>query len=74
MIFLFPLVLSLIGAAFFFLTADVDLPWRLVAVALALAAAGLQFFTATTPFVPVATQIVLCIWFVIYWQMDSFRT
>ena len=74
MIFLFPLVLSLVGAAAFFLTADAGLGLKLLAIVLAVGAALLMFFTRVTPAVPVTIQIVLCIWFVLYWQIDNLRT
>ncbi len=71
---LFPLVLSLVGAVFFFITADTGLIWKLLALGLALGAAYMQFFTAVPVAVPVLMQIALCIWFVLYWQIDQMRT
>jgi hypothetical protein len=39
----------------------------------ALGAAFVQFFTTVTPAVPILMQVGLCLWFVLYWQIDSLR-
>lgn len=73
MIFLFPLVLSLVGSLFFFFAADVEAKWKFAAVLLAIGAACAQFFLVPSGVVhfgiPVGIQIVLCIWFVLYFQL-----
>lgn len=73
MIFLFPLVLSLVGSLFFFAAADAEAKWKFAAVILAIGAACAQFILVPAGVVhfgiPVAVQIVLCLWFVLYFQM-----
>lgn len=73
MIFLLPLVLSIVGALFFFIT-DAPLVLKLVVVVLVAAAAFVQFFVPAVPLViPVLVQVALSIGFVIYWQIDQMR-
>jgi hypothetical protein len=70
-IFLFPLAFSVVGTLMF-LSADETLPAKLVMLALTATAVFLQFFS---PFeihflVPLALQLVVCAWVVIWWQLD----
>ncbi|MSR57438.1 MAG: hypothetical protein EXS05_07180 [Planctomycetaceae bacterium] len=60
MIFLFPLALSVIGVLFF-LTADVEWKWKILAALLVVVALVLQFVPALDVhfLVPLAIQIVV---------------
>ena len=73
-IFLFPLVLSVIGSLFFFFAADTELKWKVTAIVLAIGAAAAQFTLVPAEVlhfgIPVAVQLVLCFWFVIYFQIS----
>lgn len=71
MIFLFPLILSVVGVMFF-LSSDVDTKWKLLAAAMVIASVGLQFgFAEYVHFlIPLAIQIVICIWMAIFWQIN----
>ena len=71
MIFLFPLIFSVVGVMFF-LSSDVDMKWKVLAAAMVIASVGLQFgFAEYVHFlVPLAIQIVICIWMAIFWQIN----
>lgn len=73
-VLLIPLVGSLVGSLFFFFAADTEAKWKFTALLLAIGAACAQFFLVPAGVVhfgiPVAVQIVLCIWFILYFQID----
>ena len=69
--FLFPLALSVVGTIMF-LFADEALPPKLLMLALTATSVFLQF---AAPFdvhflVPLALQLVVCVWVAIWWQLD----
>jgi hypothetical protein len=71
MIFLFPLAFSVIGVLFF-LSSDVEGKWKLLAAPMVVVSLGLQFGLADYVhfLVPLAIQIVVCIWMAIFWQIN----
>jgi len=70
MIFLFPLVLSFIGTVLL-LNEDIGTLWKAVAVALTGGSLVLLFVPAlrTHFLVPLAMQLIVCIWVALYWQI-----
>lgn len=75
MIFLIPLVASIIGGVFFLFAADAEMKWKLMVLGLVLVAAVCQFIpplAGNVPMlVPVMIQIVICIGLVLYFQLDN---
>ncbi len=71
MIFLFPLIFSVVGVLFF-LSSEADAKWKLLAAAMLMTSVGLQFGLAAYVhfLVPLAIQIVICIWMAIFWQIN----
>ena len=71
MIFLFPLVLSFVGTVFIVLSEDIGTLWKAVAVALTGGSLVLLFVPAlrTHFLVPLAMQLIVCIWVALYWQI-----
>jgi len=71
MIFLFPLIFSVVGVLFF-LNSDVDGKWKIVAATMVLVSLGLQFGLAEHVhfLVPLAIQLFLCVWMAIFWQIN----
>ena len=72
-VFLLPLVLSIVAAITFGLSDDVELPTKVTAFLMAGTAAALQFIPVLAEQVhflmPLAIQLVLGGWFVIWSQM-----
>ena len=73
MIFLFPLVLSIVAAVAFAISDDVEFSTKAIAILMAAIAAALQFVPVLAEqvhfLVPLAIQLVLGGWFVIWSQM-----
>lgn len=71
MIFLFPLVLSVVGVLFF-LTTDVDWYWMLLAAGLVALSLALQFLPPLDVhfLIPLGIQIVVCLWMAVYWKLE----
>jgi hypothetical protein len=71
MIFLFPLIFSVVSVMFF-LSSDAEGKWKVLAATMVIASVGLQFGLAEHVhfFVPLAIQIVVCCWMAIFWQIN----
>ncbi len=71
-IFRLPLVLSVVGTGFFVFFTEEDWKWKSLMAALTVAALILQFgFMFKVHFLlPLALQIIVCVWTMIYWKLN----
>jgi hypothetical protein len=69
-IFLFPLALSVVGAVFILFNEDFGPAAKTFAVLLAGGSIPLLFVPAVHFLVPLAMQLVVCIWVALYWQIQ----
>jgi hypothetical protein len=69
-IFLFPLALSVVGAIFIFFSDDFGPVGKTLALALSFGSIPLLFVPAVHFLVPLAMQLIVCIWVVVYFQIQ----
>lgn len=71
-IFLFPLALSVVGTFFLLASDEVGIVGKVIAVLLTGTSIVLQFaFTFDVHFmVPLAMQLIVCIWVALFWQLQ----
>jgi hypothetical protein len=71
MIFWLPLALSVVGTAYFLFLTEEDKKWKALMAALTAAALVLQFGIRIHFAIPVALQLIVCVWTIIYWKLDG---
>lgn len=69
MIFLFPLAFSVAGTIMFMLQ-DVAVGAKLLMLAFTSSAVFLQFFVGVHFLIPLALELIVCIWLAIWWQLE----
>jgi hypothetical protein len=70
--FLLPMVLGLVGSAYFVFFTEEDWKWKVLAAGTMIVSLLLQFVpTLQVHFIiPVILQTLVAIWMVVYWRLD----
>jgi hypothetical protein len=72
-IFLLPLALAIAATIYFLISEDIGLVGKIIAVALTGGSILLTFVPAlqTHFLVPLAMQMIVCLWLALYWKMQG---
>ena len=70
--FLLPMVLGLVGSAYFVFFTEEDWKWKVLAAGTMIVSLLLQFVPALQVhfIIPVILQTLVAIWMVVYWKLD----
>ncbi len=73
LIFLFPLALAIAATIYFLISDDIGLVGKIIAVSLTGGSILLTFVPPlqTHFFVPLAMQLIVCLWLAFYWKMQG---
>ncbi len=70
--FILPMVVGLVGSAYFVFFTEEDWKWKVLAAGIMAASLLLQFVPALQVhfIIPVILQTAVAIWMIIYWKLD----
>ena len=70
-VFWLPLALSVVGTGYFLFLTEEDRKWKALMAALTVAALIFQFGIRIHFAIPIVLQLIVCVWTIIYWKLES---